>query len=150
MYVRVVVMGKKTGYVRSYNSKKGYGFCLVHGLENKDGYTSVFFHISDVKGLKGVTKSHLLRGNVKKGPKGWKMTNIKAEFKPNSRIPFSNKNRIQKRKKRERTSKQSKRLPPSVRAKRNERDDTPISSHMPKKMKKKKGGRWRGDKYIPK
>ncbi|MFC6723199.1 cold-shock protein [Halobium palmae] len=75
-------MSKKTGvtgWVRTYNAKKGYGFIIGSGVSE-----NVFVHISEVDGLNGLTEGHQLTFDAVKGDKGWKAVN--ARKTPGSRV----------------------------------------------------------------
>lgn len=147
-------MSVKTGYIHTYHPNKGYGFCYVKGMDKRFEYTSIFFHISEVAGLKSVTEKHKLTGKVSKGPKGWQMTDITAKYDKNLKTPVPKRRRTKRRKKKRRPSQQPKRLPPSLRAKDKKRlkeksEKAYREMDGNKKENDRKGGRWKGDKYIP-
>lgn len=143
------------GYVSVYNEAKGYGFCIVHELENENEYTSVFFHISDVAELKGVSeRDHVLSGNVEKTSDGWKMTDIEATYSPDA---WGKRPAISRGESEETfESTQPKRPPPSLQ----ESDDVVDESLSPHRRSKKtesdddkedeseRSGYWKGGKYV--
>lgn len=145
------------GYVRTYKQKEGYGFCVVHGLDQDDDYSSVFFHISEVEGKKGVSKDHVSWGDVSKSEDGWKMTGIKAKYAPDERLPLAKKRRKSPTED-EPYTKQADRPTPSQRSKNNNAKDGDSKKSGNKRSsvkskeedEEKSGGRWKGDKWIPK
>ena len=142
----------KKGYVRDYDQKNGCGFCLVYNLEKDKHYSTVFFHISDVSGYKGVNeREHILHGNVVGTSKGWKMVEIEATYDPDAWD--SRPMRPQKQNDESFSSKQSKRLPPSLKKEDQQISDEKFNPHHDssnKKDKERDGGYWKGDKYITK
>lgn len=138
-----------------YTEAKGYGFCIVHELENENEYTSVFFHISDVEGLKGVSeRGHVLNGEVEKTSDGWKMTDIEATYSPNA---WGKRPAISRGKSEEKfESTQPKRPPPSLQESEDIVEES-LSSHRLSKSTESdddeeddsaRSGYWKGGKYV--